>query len=447
MLQVVIIADDLTGANATGVLLARQGFRTATFLKLNEDFKKTKQNYNVISTTTDSRGISKEEAYSRVNDVVKFFKDKDVKLFSKRIDSTLRGNLGPEIDAVLDELPEDQIAIVVPAFPASERITVGGYLLVNSVPLERTDVSKDPKTPVNHTFVPKMIQKETKYSVGFIPLSKTLKSSDLVKEAILDEKEKGNRIIVIDATTNEDIALIAKAVKDTNLKVISVDPGPFTAALTKELVVEPKSVPGQRVMLVVGSVTNTTRKQLDELKLRFDPLLVSVNAKNLIYEDHQEKEIVGAVEKLFRNIKDHEIIGVVTTEREEEVLNLKEHADILGITEEEASQRISDGLAKIAKMAMERKDAFIGGLYTSGGDVTVAVCKELKSSGIEVKDEVLPLAAYGRIINGEYDNTPIITKGGLVGDSTALVKSVEYLLTKISNEYHLNIDRKTKNNN
>ena len=89
---------------------------------------------------------------------------------------------------------------------------------------------------------------------------------------------------------------------------------------------------------------------------------------------------------------------------------------------------------------MERRESFIGGLYTSGGDVTVAVCKAFKSSGIAVKDEVLPLAAYGRIINGEYNNIPIITKGGLVGDSTALVKSVEYLLTKISNEYHLNVE-------
>lgn len=440
MIEVVIIADDLTGANATGVLLARQGFKTSTFLNLDKNFKETEQKFNVISTTTDSRGIAEKEAYSRVNDVVKFFKDKNVRLFSKRIDSTLRGNLGAEIDAVLDELPEDYVAIVVPAFPSSERITVGGYLLVNSVPLEKTDVSKDPKTPIYHTFVPNMIKKQTKHSVGFIPLSKTLKSSDLVKEAILDEKGKGNKIIVIDATTNEDIALIAEAVKESKLNVISVDPGPFTAALSKELVGRPKNIPGKKVMLVIGSVTNVTRKQLDELKLEYEPLLISANAKDLIYEDTREKEINRVVKSLIKDIKGYEIVGVITTTREDQVLNLKEHADKLGITEDEAAERISTGLAKITKKAMEREEAAIGGLYTSGGDVTVAVCKEFKSSGIEVKDEVLPLAAYGRLINGEYNNTPIITKGGLVGDNTALVKSVDYLLTKISNEYHLNID-------
>ncbi len=441
MLQVVIIADDLTGANATGVLLARQGFKTATFLNLDNHYKEAKDNFDVISTTTDSRGISKEEAYSSVNNIVKFFKDKEVGLFSKRIDSTLRGNIGAEIDAVLDELNRQELAIVVPAFPASARITVGGYLMVSSVPLEKTDVAKDPKTPVNHSYVPNIIKEQTKYSVGFIPLDKTLKGAHSIRESILDEKDKGNRIIVIDATTNEDISQIAKAVELTKLNVIAVDPGPFTAALAKELIGEPIKVPGRKVMLVVGSVTNTTRKQLDELRLKYNPLLISVNAKDLIYEDTYNSEIDRVVEKLFNDIKNYEIVGVVTTQREDEVLNLSEHATNLGITEDEASQRISNGLAKIAKKVMERKDAAIGGLYTSGGDVTVAVCKEFKSSGIEVKDEVLPLAAYGRIIDGEYDNTPIITKGGLIGDSTALVKSVEYLLTKISNEYHLNISK------
>lgn len=440
MLQVVIIADDLTGANATGVLLARQGFKTATFLNLDNHYKEAKDNFNVISTTTDSRGISKEEAYYSVNNVVKFFKDKEVGLFSKRIDSTLRGNIGAEIDAVLDELNGQELAIVVPAFPASERITVGGYLMVSSVPLEKTDVAKDPKTPVNHSYVPNIIKEQTKYSVGFIPLDKTLRGANSIRESILEEKSRGSRIIVIDATTNEDIAEIAKAVKLTKLNVVAVDPGPFTAALAKELIGEPIKVPGRKVMLVVGSVTNTTRKQLDELRLKYNPLLISVNAKDLIYEDTYNSEIDRVIEKLFNNIKNYEIVGVVTTQREDEILNLGEHATNLGITEDEASQRISNGLAKIAKKVMERKDAAIGGLYTSGGDVTVAVCKEFKSSGIEVKDEVLPLAAYGRIIDGEYDNTPIITKGGLIGDSTALVKSVEYLLTKISNEYHLNID-------
>ena len=31
---------------------------------------------------------------------------------------------------------------------------------------------------------------------------------------------------------------------------------------------------------------------------------------------------------------------------------------------------------------------------------------------------------------------PIITKGGLIGDDKAIIKCVDYLLTKLSNEYH-----------
>ena len=36
MEKIVIIADDLTGANATSVLLARRGFKATTFLNLDK---------------------------------------------------------------------------------------------------------------------------------------------------------------------------------------------------------------------------------------------------------------------------------------------------------------------------------------------------------------------------------------------------------------------------
>jgi len=42
----------------------------------------------------------------------------------------LRGNLGAEIDAVLDAAGEGYRAAVVPVYPKSGRICVGGYLLV-----------------------------------------------------------------------------------------------------------------------------------------------------------------------------------------------------------------------------------------------------------------------------------------------------------------------------
>ena len=146
MSKIIIIADDLTGANATGVLLVQQGFKAATFINLDKYKSMQNDDYDILSINTDSRAIKKEEAYKRVKSIVELFKDEDVKLFAKRIDSTLRGNIGAEISAILDNVKDDTYAIVVPSFPASGRACVGGYLMVHQVPLEKTAVATDPKT-------------------------------------------------------------------------------------------------------------------------------------------------------------------------------------------------------------------------------------------------------------------------------------------------------------
>lgn len=435
--KVVIIADDLTGANATSVLLVRQGFNAVTFLNLEKYNGEEHKDLNIVSISTDSRGVEKHTAYGRVEEVVQFFKDEEVTLFSKRIDSTLRGNIGVEISAILENLPDDTLAIVVPSFPTSGRVCIGGYLMVNQVPLEKTDVAKDPKTPIFTSSVAKLIGAQTEYKIGFIELDMVLKGIESIKDAIIYEKEKGSKVIVIDATTDDDILKIAKAVKSTGIKAISVDPGPFTAALAEEYLEIPTGGPGQKVMLTVGSVSNLTRKQLDEVRLRYSPLLVNVSALNLIYDETRKEEINKVVEKVVKDVSDYDVIGVITTSNEDGVLNLKKIARELGISEDEVSQRISDGLADITIEVLEKTDSLIGGLFTSGGDVTVAVCNALGSAGIEVKDEVLPLAVYGRITKGTYNNMPIITKGGLIGDDKAIITCVEYLLTKLSNEYHI----------
>lgn len=441
MSKIVIIADDLTGANATGVLLAKQGFKTATFLNLEKYNPNKNQDLDVISISTDSRGIKKDTAYNRVKKVVDYFKDDDIELFSKRIDSTLRGNIGAEIDGILDGLSEDTIAIVVPAFPTSGRICIGDYLMVNQIPLEKTDVATDPKAPVKTSKVTSIIKNQTNKKVGFIDLHKVLKGVDSTKNALSKEIENECRVIVIDATTDEDIEIIAEAVSDMKINIVSVDPGPFTSVLAEKLLNKAKTIPSQKLMMVIGSVTNLTRKQIEEFKLAYSPLFLEVDAEKLIYDTTCQEEINRVSNVLLEKMNDYNIIGITTANNEKDILNLNSIAKQLNITEDEVSQKITTGLAKINKIVLDQSNLAIGGLYTSGGDVTIAVCNELEAIGIEVIDEVLPLAVYGKILGGKYHNTAIVTKGGLIGDEKAIIKCTDYILTKLSSESH------AKNNN
>lgn len=435
MNKFVIIADDLTGANATGVLLARNGYKTGTFLSLDTISPEQFSIYDVISISTDSRAIPAQEAYDRVKNAAESMSSMNISMFSKRIDSTLRGNIGAEIDAILDVLGPETMAIVVAAFPSSGRVTVGGYLMVDSIPLEKTFVAKDPKTPVEISRVSEIVTKQTKYKVGHIALDIVLESTESVVQALFAHKEAGKRIVVFDAATQEDIEKIAQAVRLSGIHTVAVDPGPFTEAMARNFLRQPESHPGRKVLLVVGSVTPLARQQLKDVELNYDACFVHADAEALIEESSAGAEIQNVVQLVLKKINDYQILGIRTIKEEGDILNIEEIAEKRGMHVDDVAEKISNGLAQITKEILDRSTGVLGALYTSGGDTTVAVCRELQAVGVEVKDEVIPLAAYGRIIGGKYNNIPLITKGGLVGGDDAISICIEYLLTKISNEY------------
>ena len=91
-MKALIIADDLTGANVSNSSLAKNGYKVGT-INNTTDIKRY-ENYDALGLHTDSRGISAQEAYQAVQEKMEAVKDLKVGFYNKRIDSTLRGNLG-----------------------------------------------------------------------------------------------------------------------------------------------------------------------------------------------------------------------------------------------------------------------------------------------------------------------------------------------------------------
>ncbi|HEY8541124.1 MAG TPA: four-carbon acid sugar kinase family protein, partial [Pseudothermotoga sp.] len=272
-MRVGVIADDLTGANATGVRLAKQGFKTATVVQ-HAPFPNFDK-YDAICIDTDSRYSPKEIAENRVRRAVQILKQWNVQVFCKRIDSTIRGNIGLEIDTVLNELGEHSIAVVVPSFPDSGRITTGGYLLVDGVPVQETDVAKDPVMPVDKSFVPDVIKKQSNYPVSLIGLDIVLSGVETITNKLKEKIEQGYRIVVIDAVNDEHIESIALAmtkIRDKNM--IPVDSGPLTAYYARLYLHQ--EVNSKKLLAVIGSVTSLTGRQLHYLlsKTNANPVYV-----------------------------------------------------------------------------------------------------------------------------------------------------------------------------
>ena len=91
---------------------------------------------------------------------------------------------------------------------------------------------------------------------------------------------------------------------------------------------------------------------------------------------------------------------------------------------------INSALAEIAYRVFD-KDRSFRAMYTSGGDVTISVCRRFNTSGLRLRDEVLPLAAYGKFLGGEFDGVHIITKGGSQGGPDAINQCITYLKEKL----------------
>lgn len=423
MKRVLMVADDLTGANANCSLMKKIGLRAASFLGTNsEDIPK---DIDAIAMTTDSRAMSKEQAYREVCNKVKLVKDEEIALFSKRIDSTLRGNLGTELMAYQDTLGNNRVAICVASYPDSGRIVVDGTLYVNGNLLLNTDAGKDPKMPVVSNKVVENFRKDYEGTIKVVKIEDIEKGSTYLINLIKRYSQIYD-LIIFDSLTNNHIKRIAEAVIKSEVEFIAVDPGPFTKELTA--LIYKKSAISTKAMAIIGSVTQTTIDQLKSLRKKYKCYQINVDPRKLLSMDTIQSEIDRCKKESDDNINKVDLLIITTTpDNLEDRLDLVDISKKKNISVDDISLIISRGLANISKKILVNNDS-ISGVFSSGGDVTVALAEELLSMGIEIKEEVIPLAAYGRFIGGIKPDLKIVSKGGMVGDGNAMIKCVEKLL-------------------
>lgn len=432
MPQCIVVADDLTGANATGVLLKKMNYRTYTVMNAERLRLSMADECDCIMYPTDSRAIISEIAYQRVYNVTRLLAGDTVRLYGKRIDSTLRGNVGSETDAMLDALGPERIAIAAPCFPDSGRIVAGGYMLVKGIPLHRTEAALDPRAPVATSNVREIFESQSKYRVGTVMMNSMMNGKEALSAHIRELAGQGCRILTFDCVTQEDLDLIADAVIMSGIDFISVDPGVFTATVARKLIVPPDRQTDTKILAVVGSVNPVTKAQMENLWLSQKAAgNIFVNTREFIRGDsHRDSEITRVVDEAVMISETAEIVTVTGDGINPECyIDFSEWKEMPG-TPDEFAERINESLAEIAYRIFSRCPSFQG-MYTSGGDVTQAVCRRFGTAGLALIGEVLPLAAYGQFLKGDFEGLHIITKGGMVGDKDAADRCITYLKEKL----------------
>lgn len=440
-----VIADDLTGATTTGVLLARSGAKTTVFF--NVEAAKTNINsssLDAILISSNSRALPPDEAYEKASEAIKTLQSMNVSFFSKRIDTTMRGGIGVEIDAMLDYMDEGTVAVVVPAMPQSKRILVGGYSIIDSVALVDTPVAQDVRTPVLENYIPKLLDGQSRRKIGCVTLESILSGKIETKKALKTARHNGADIIVVDAVTLDHIELIAKACLELKWNILAVDPGPFTSKLAfcPKLIHEEKdNIPietadetGKFVLIAAGSATPVTKKQMEVLCQDNRHKRISINPISLIdVGDVALAEIditLNHVRSVFENENPRVIL--LETALHNELLNLDIEDKKRGYASGMSANRINSGLGNIVARIIEDlgRDK-IAGIYTTGGDTMVNVCYQLEAECIEVLDYVIPQTDVCRML-GKYQGMPIIGKGGLTGNESIVLDIVDRLFKESS---------------
>ena len=421
MAEVLVVADDLTGANATAAGFAAVGLRSATASAAArvEVVAGMVSRFDVVVATTDSRHAPPEAAAARVRAVVRA--GWPARLVCNRIDTTLRGNIGATTEAVVSEVRtlagSRVVALCAPAHPAAGRHTIGGTQLLDGRRLEETEVAKDARTPMRTSDVVEILGQQTDLTAHLVPMATvTGRPATLVAE-IRAALERGVDLVVADATTEEHLDRIAAAAvaasEGLDLVWVTSDPGPGSVALARALGLD-RTARGAPLLVVSGSATELTRKQLQQLADERGATVYRVPS----LEGSAVPDLDAASAVLDRALADAGPDDIVV------FATVVDDADVRPTTAEDAD-RIPRELAAAVRrtMATHRVD----GLFTTGGDVTAAVLAELGSHGLEISGEVVPLAVAGTVVGGPWDGLDVVTKGGLVGDVGTTVACLDHL--------------------
>ena len=425
----VIIADDLTGANDTALQFFKKGNSAKIVIDYNQDFHND-SNVDVWSISTESRNTDKQTALERIVEVSQKLKENlYVEKFYKKIDSTLRGNTGVEIVAMLETTGCD-VAIVAPAYIEEGRTTIGGYQLLNGVAIERTQCALDPKAPIYESYIPDILKKDLNSQlhelIGTIGLNVITKGAGPIALKINELVQSGKKIIVTDAMSNTDIEQIALAIDKSTFNILPCGSAGLANAMNKtkeeNLEKEPLAIPKLAKLIISGSATQLTLKQIGKLKEeKKDIFFVDLKIKDII--DGLDEDLINEIVQKLKNGTD---VAIHSSYINKEILDEEDLNQLIDaeIAKCEFSSKITDFLAQLTDTINSKCD-FI--LILVGGETSFKCANKINSVYLNILDAILPAVPLCVDKNNKY----IVTKSGNFGVDNTLVKIVDYFNEKL----------------
>lgn len=414
-----VVADDLTGANDTGVQFARQGLYTEVMLDGTPLPSST--GAAVVVVDTNSRTLAPQEAYHKVKKAASQAHSAGFCHYYKKLDSTLRGNVGVELKAILD-LGLHDFAFVMPAFPRNGRTTVGGCHLLKGIPLAATEIARDPKCPVRETSLPELLRRQTGLPAGHIGIDELIRGEESIAARIRGYIKDGCTVISCDAWLDEHFLLAAQAARSVSQRILWSGSAGLADCMPQLLGWTEQGQGGQPVLVVAGSVSSVTRGQIDTL-LADGFELVEVEAAGCLTDP--QSGAARFVDKALELLDQGRNVVLSSGYRSDAVQRAREAGAKLGMSDVAVSDTVARILGLMGSEIIRRHE--VAGIVLTGGDTAVAVCQELGVTGIRVKEEVTSGIPLGEMITAQGKRLRVITKAGAFGGEDALAKAARRL--------------------
>lgn len=402
-----VIADDLTGATDTGQQFAADGYRTVvTSWPVSEAVSA-----DVLVVETDTRTESPEEASRIVGDVAGTF---SARVVYKKIDSTIRGNVAAEVEAVFDRSDSD-IALVAPAFPAADRATVGGYHLVDGSPVESSGDYKDETPPPTSNLVE--LFAETDYSVAHVPIDVIAQGADAITDALASVRAPAEQTIVVcDAVRNSHLASIATAGERTD---VSLYVG--SAGLASHITPPGEARERNSLLGVVGSTNQRTLEQLSALP---DEHVVALDCETAVVKPREAGQATAL--RAAERIEESGVAVVTSVGSMSSVDRAYEVGAKHGLERTEVRERIGTALTTAVEACWAETTP--DGLFLTGGTVAKGVLAALGVDSITLTgravEDGVPIA---RFETDDGEESLLVTKAGGFGGPETIRRCLDRL--------------------
>ena len=426
-----IIADDLTGGADAGVQFAKRGLKTLLIPFRGEgSLPFTALPEEVLVVNTASRGLAPAEAFGILSDLLNGFDAKRFPILYKKIDSTLRGNIGSEIEAILERtsLP---LCFLAPSYPEQGRTLVGGILMVGGKPLALTEAARDAASPVRESDIRKLLANQTSLSIGTIDLADVASGKETLRRAVEREQRAGRRMIIFDAASRGDLAAIAEVALSMETVPLLAGSAGLAGEIARILVPDQTRTTAERslengplgqrtfrhVLTIAGSASAVTHAQLQRLQERGLPSFELPG--NLVSgggtagaEDRRE-----IARRLGSAVAEGSAVFRTAAERCTGDGGAPIPERIVGMIADVAARALREAGVRASDLA----------LILTGGDTALGVLQLLQYEGIELEGELIEGIVQGNLRGGAWDGLAIVTKAGAFGKEDALLKIQEML--------------------